>query len=248
MTAETTGHLRTSAPKRGLNGAIITAWGGRDLRLRVLARDEVAENFLRLEVDVDGLLARAEVYPTYWLRLWFTTPTGKGHQRAYTLVAPDPGTGTAWLEFFLHEGVASDWARDARIDDEIDATVLSGKNPVEDSPAHLLMIGDGASYPAIADTLRRCPDIPATVLLEQHHGEGPQIMALPERENAAVHWLAPDQEVCEVALEEAQVAPAGTRFFVALEGTPTRRLSSALRKQLGVPKESVHSLAYWKRR
>ena len=239
---------RTSAPKRGLNGAIITAWGGRDLRLRVLARDEIAENFLRLQVDVDGLLARDDVYPTYWLRLWFTTPTGKGHQRAYTLVDPDPGTGTAWLEFFLHDGVASDWARAARIDDEIDATVLNGKNPVEDSPEHLLMIGDGASYPAIADTLRRRPDLPATVLLERRHGEDPHTMPVPVRETAAVRWLDPGEEIAEVALEAAAAAPPGTRFFVALEGAPTRRITSGLRKQLGTPKSAVHSLAYWKGR
>ncbi|MFC0001240.1 MULTISPECIES: siderophore-interacting protein [Brachybacterium] len=35
--------------------------------------------------------------------------------------------------------------------------------------------------------------------------------------------------------------------MVALEGVPTRRLTGALRRELGLPKERVHSLAYWKR-
>lgn len=107
-----------SAPRRGVSGAIIHAWGGSDLRLRVLEREEVAEDFLRLRVDLDGLLERDEVYPTYWLRLWFTKPSGKGHQRAYTVVAPDAATGTGWLEFYLHPGIASDcaWCRTGRRD------------------------------------------------------------------------------------------------------------------------------------
>lgn len=71
-----------------MSGAIIRAWGGSDLRLRVLEREEVAEDFLRLRVDLNGPLDRDEVYLTYWLRLWFTCPSGKGHQRAYTVVAP----------------------------------------------------------------------------------------------------------------------------------------------------------------
>ncbi|HLQ81278.1 MAG TPA: siderophore-interacting protein [Brachybacterium sp.] len=248
MTADARSHLRSSTPRRGVSGAIIKAWGGRDLRLRVLAREEVAEEFVRLQVDLDGLPDRDELYPTYWLRLWFTAPSGKGHQRAYTLVDPEPDAGTAWLEFFLHEGIASNWARAARAGDEIDATVLNGKNPVADSPAHLMMVGDGASYPAIADTLRRCPEIPATVLLEEACAGDAAWTVLPERESVTVQRLPADGSIVEAALSAAGSAPEGTRAVVALEGAPTRALSSALRKQLGMPKERVHALAYWKRR
>lgn len=70
-----------------------------------------------------------EVYPTYWLRLWFMTPAGKCHQRGYTLVDPDPASDTAWIEFCLHPGVASDWARAAQPGDRIDATVLNSRPP-----------------------------------------------------------------------------------------------------------------------
>src|SRR5699024_2934429 len=57
-----------------------------------------------------------------------------------------------------------------------------------------------------------------------------------------------DGSIVEAALSAAGSAPEGTRAVVALEGAPTRALSSALRKQLGMPKERVHALAYWKRR
>lgn len=249
MSAEpTTVPHRSSAPKRGLNGALIKAWGGKDLRLRVLEREDVAENFVRLRVDLDGLLSRDEVYPTYWLRLWFTTAAGRGHQRAYTVVAPDHETGSAWLEFFLHDGTASDWARAARAGDEIDATVLNGRDPVADSPAHLLLVGDGCSYPAIADTLRRRPDIPATVLLEQASPSEAAWTLFEDREALTVHRLAADGSIVAAATTAAAAVPAGTVAVVALEGAPTRALSKALRTQVGMPKEQVHALAYWKRR
>src|SRR5699024_11046420 len=217
MTSDATTHLRSSTPRRGVSGAIIKAWGGRDLRLRVLAREEVAADFVRLRVDVDGLFDRDELYPTYWLRLWFTTPSGKGHQRAYTLVDPEPGAGAAWIEFFLHEGIASNWARAARAGDEIDATVLNGKNPVADSPARLMMVGDGASYPTIADTLRRCPEIPATVLLEQASAGDAAWTLLPEREDLTVRRLPADGSIVEAAVDAASSVPEGTRAVVALE-------------------------------
>ena len=238
---------RLSAPRRGVSGAIIRAWGASDLRLRVLEREEVAEDFLRLRVDLDGLLDRDEVYPTYWLRLWFTSPSGKGHQRAYTVVAPDAPTGTGWLEFYLHPGIASDWARGAVPGDEIDATVLNGRDPLAHSPAHLLMVGDGASYPAIADTLRRTDELPVTALLQAHAPHEPEIMPLPVRAGADARWLDPGGDVVSAALEAFSAAPEGTSVMVALEGVPTRRLAGALRRELGLPKERLHSLAYWKR-
>lgn len=112
----------------------------------MLERQDVANGFVRLCMDLDGLLERDAVYPTYWLRLWFTGPGGKGHRRGCTVVDPDP-----------------------------------------------------------------------------------------------------DDSVVESALAAASTAPAGTTCVVALEGAPTHRISAGLRKQVGLPKEQVHALTYWKR-
>lgn len=53
--------------------------------------------------------------------------------------------------------------------------------------------------------------------------------------------------IAEAALSAAGSAPAGSTFFVTLEVAPTRAVTSGLRKQLDIPKERHHSLAYWKR-
>src|SRR5699024_5674609 len=111
-----------------------------------------------------------------------------------------------------------------------------------------MLVGDGASYPAIADPLRRCPEIPATVLLEEACAGDAAWTVLPERESVTVQRLPAEGSLVEAALSAAGSAPEGTRAVVALEGAPTRALSSGLRKQLGMPKERVHAVAYWKRR
>jgi NADPH-dependent ferric siderophore reductase len=53
--------------------------------------------------------------------------------------------------------------------------------------------------------------------------------------------------VVEAGLAAASASPEGTTVVVALEGAPTRALSSGLRKRLGFAKDRVHALAYWKR-
>lgn len=247
MTTGSAAAPRISSPRRGLEGALLKAWRAQDLRLRVLDREELAPTYLRLKVDVGDLLQREDVYPTYWLRLWFTAPNGKGHQRAYTLVDPDPQAGTAWMEFSLHPGIASDWARAARPGDEIDASILGGRNPVASQPPHLLLVGDGASVPAIADTLRRVAGIPATVLLERGRPEDPELLPVPRREDAPVTWFASDGSIEAAALAAAASAPAGTSCFVSLEAARTRRIARALRQEAGVAKEDLHALAYWRR-
>lgn len=237
---------RVSAPRRGVNGVILRAWRARDTRISVMSLEEVSEHFVRLRVDVRDVLSTDDVYPTYWLRLWFTDASGKGHQRAYTLVDPDPTTGTAAMEFYLHPGIASQWARDARPGDEIDVSILNGKNPLADAPSQLLAVGDGASLPAIADMLRRSPDLPATVLMERGYSDDAEVLPLPAREGAEIRWFDRDGSIEAAAIAAAGALPAGAVAFVSLEAARTRRVSGALRKQVGVPRDRIHALGYWK--
>src|SRR5699024_6146507 len=70
----------------------------------------------------------------------------------------------------------------------------------------------------------------------------------PARAGLRGRRLPAGGSIVEAAVDAASSVPEGTRAVVALEGAPTRALSSTLRKQLGMPKESVHALAYWTRR
>ena len=97
-------------PSRGFTGALVKLWRGGDYALTVTGRTEVTPNYLRLHFLAKELLAERPIHPTMWVRGWF--PDGiKSHQRGYTLVNPDPEAGTLDVEFAMHDGLATAWAR-----------------------------------------------------------------------------------------------------------------------------------------
>src|SRR5262245_46949197 len=111
---------------RGWQGAVLKLLGAGDHQLTVTGRRQIGPHYLSLSFDGGGMLERHSVHPTMWIRMWF--PNGdKAHQRGYTLVDPDPVADTFDVEFALHDGVASRWARSAQPGDTIGATVLGSR-------------------------------------------------------------------------------------------------------------------------
>lgn len=107
---------------RGWEGAVLKLMRAKDFEFTVTGVEDVTPHYRRLRLSDGGMLAVTGVHPTMWVRLWFDN-AGRPHQRGYTLVDPDPAAGTFALEFALHEGCASDWARAAKPGDTIEATV-----------------------------------------------------------------------------------------------------------------------------
>ena len=95
---------------RGFAGAVLKLMRAGDYRLTVTGRREISPHYLRLSFNAGGMLAEQAVHPTMWIRMWFAD-AGKLHQRGYTLVDPDPAADTVDVEFALHDGIASQWAR-----------------------------------------------------------------------------------------------------------------------------------------
>ncbi|WP_333739625.1 siderophore-interacting protein, partial [Streptomyces sp. IBSBF 2806] len=121
------------AQGRGWEGAVLRMMRAKDFTLTVTGTQDVTDRYRRLQLSDGGLLAATGIHPTMWVRLWFDH-AGRPHQRAYTLVDPDPAAGSFGLEFALHDGAASDWARAAKPGDTIDATV-QGTGFTPPSPA-----------------------------------------------------------------------------------------------------------------
>ena len=150
-------------PSRGWQGAVLKLMRAGDYRLTVTGRREISPRYLRLSFDDGGMLEHHCVHPTMWIRIWFAA----GHQRGYTLVDPDPAAGTFDIEFALHEGCASDWARTAEPGDTVEATVLGSKFAIpEPAPGGYVIVGDTASLPAINSLLEAIGDAPAQVFIE----------------------------------------------------------------------------------
>ncbi|WP_309059916.1 siderophore-interacting protein [Streptomyces sp.] len=234
---------------RGWEGAVLKLLRAKDFRFTVTGAEDVTAAYRRVHFADGGMLAATGVHPTMWVRLWFDN-AGRPHQRAYTLVDPDPAAGTFSLEFALHEGCASDWARTAKPGDTIEATVQgTGFEEPSPAPSHVFAVGDPASLPAINSLLGALGSAPATVWFEGTL-DGLPCRADPERHEVRE---VPRQEAGAALVERVRAdlpellrASPDPYVWISCDTTTTRALSAFVRKELGVPKQRMHALGYWR--
>jgi NADPH-dependent ferric siderophore reductase len=232
--------------KRGWEGLVIKAFGGRDFRLTVLGTEPVNEHYHRLHFDGGGLLQSCGVHPTMWVRLWFAAD-GKPHQRAYTLVDPDPQTGRFSLEFAVHDGPAPRWATSAKVGDTIDATVQgSGFTLPDPQPQHLYAIGDAASVPAINSLFDAAENLPATVWLEYAH-DAEKDLPLRNRAHHTINWVPREDEGRRLVETVRAELPGNEHalYWIGAEASSTRAIVKHVRKDLAVDKQRLSALGYW---
>ncbi|MGA5202942.1 siderophore-interacting protein [Streptomyces variegatus] len=234
---------------RGWEGAVLRLMRGKDFEFTVTDVEDVTPDYRRLRFTDGGLLAATGVHPTMWVRLWFDN-AGKPHQRAYTLVDPDAEAGTFGLEFALHEGCASDWARAAKPGDAIEATVQgTGFEHPSPAPSHVFAVGDPASLPAINSLLDALGSAPATVWFEGGDDDLPfrtdparhELRKVPRRDSGA-HLVDRVRSDLPGLLQ----GTADPYVWIACDTVTTRTLASYVRKELGLPKQRVHALGYWR--
>ncbi|MDX3534240.1 siderophore-interacting protein [Streptomyces sp. MB09-01] len=237
---------------KGWEGVVLKLMRGKDFTFTVTGAEDVTEHYRRVYFTDGGLLAAAgeSLHPTMWVRVWFEG-AGRPHQRAYTLVDPDPEAGTFCFEFALHDGVASAWARGAEPGDTIEATVqgtgFAGPVP---SPERLLVIGDPASLPAINSLLDAYPQTPATLWFETQHTSDAE---LPVRGDAGLRDIrrvprggAALTDRVRAELPELLGDPESAYVWLACDTATTRGLTAYLRKELALPKYRVNGLGYWR--
>lgn len=215
--------------------------GAGDYRLTVTGRREISARYLRLSFDAGGMLDNHPVHPTMWIRLWFAD----GHQRGYTLVDPDPVAGTFDIEFALHCGRASDWARAAQPSDTIEATVLGSKFAIpEPPPSGYVIVGDTASLPAINSLLAAIGDTPAQVFLEACCDDD-KCLPLARTEN--VTWVDRINGGGELlATVRSAAFDAADHFgWVACDTRTTRSVAKVFREEFGIPRKWIKAQAYW---
>lgn len=245
--------------EHGWQGAVLKLMRGKDFTFTVRSNERISEHLHRLSFTDGGMLSATGVHPTMWVRLWFEHG-GRPHQRGYTLVDPDPAAGTFSMEFALHAGPASAWAREARPGTTIAATVQgTGFTVADPAPSRLLVVGDPASRPAINSLLESMPSTPATIWFETsesaHSSEssdpsategiprdgspGREVIPVPRRDGGA-HLVE------TVRSELPQRLESDAYVWIACDTATTRTLAAFVRKQLGVPKDRLHALGYWR--
>lgn len=238
---------------KGWEGVVLKLLRGKDFTFTVTGAEDVTEHYRRVYFTDGGLLAAAgeSLHPTMWVRVWFEG-AGRPHQRAYTLVDPDPEAGTFCFEFALHDGVASAWARVARPGDTVEATVQgTGFAAPAPAPERLLVIGDPASLPAINSLLDAYSQTPATVWFETQHASD---AGLPLRAHADRHDIRRVERGGTALADRVRAElpellgpdPASAYVWLACDTATTRELTAYLRKELALPKQRVNALGYWR--
>ncbi|WP_319457176.1 MULTISPECIES: siderophore-interacting protein [unclassified Mycobacterium] len=232
-------------PSRGFSGAIVKLWRGGDYELTVTGRTELTPNYLRLHFRGEALLAERPIHPTMWVRGWF--PDGaKSHQRGYTLVNPDPAKGTVDIDFAMHDGLATRWAKQAAPGDTLEVTVLGSNFTLPDpAPTGYVIVGDTASVPAINSLLTAIGDTPARVFLEAAHDDDREVPI--GNASAELVWI--DRKNDGQALVEAVAAAAfdaSDHFaWVACDNRTTRSVAKVLREDYSIPRKAMKAQAYW---
>ncbi|MGV0806228.1 siderophore-interacting protein [Mycolicibacterium setense] len=227
---------------RGLEGALVKLWRGGDYQLTVIGNTELTPNYLRLHFRAEKLLAEQPVHPTMWVRGWFPDG-GKAHQRGYTLVNPDVEAGTVDIDFAMHDGIATSWARAARPGDVLDVTVLGSNFTLpEPAPAGYVIVGDTASLPAINSLLDAIGDTPARVFLEAGHDDDRE---LPVAGAADITWVDRDEEALVEAVSSSAFDASDHFGWVACNNRTTRAVARVFREEYNLSRKSIKAQAYW---
>lgn len=238
---------------KGIQGAVLRALGAKEHSVVVTGRTHLAEHFIRIAFRSDTLLGDGPLHPDSWIRLWFPNPDDPStlHQRGYTLVDPDPESGTFAIDFVLHHpmGPASYWAGGCEVGERLVAQRF-GAQPftlLDPPPAGYLLLGDLASYPAITSIAAAVPDdVPVAVYMERHSPLD-ETLPLPGGRLVTAAWVdeLPDGQGLAQAIDGRDWT--GWFAWIGAESLATRRARSLLTRDHGLNKATLHAQAYWMR-
>lgn len=235
---------------RGLQGALLRSFGGRDHRATVTDVVRVAPHFVRITMSSPTIFQDVVVEPTAFLRFWFPDPDGgdSEFQRIYTLVWTEPESGKFAVDMVLHEpsGPASHWAARAEPGMTLPVVALGSKGFAvpEELPAGYLLIGDSASIPAINSILAALPDdVDVEVYLERHSHDD-ELIPINDHPRRALHWVdRTDELALAAAIEDRDWS--NWSAWAGPEAGSLKHLRKRMRDVFGFPKSDLQAQAYW---
>lgn len=188
---------------------------------------------------------RAEVYSL--------PPAQQPKQRTYTVRWFDPERLELAIDFVVHTHVApgASWAASVQAGDEIVAVGPSPAYEPNSGANPLVLVGDESALPAMAAILEEVPEgSPVQVFAEVADAEERQTIETAAR--ASWTWLERDGVAAGdsmLLLEAVQAADLGEhpQVWIAAEAEVTRLLREHCMDTLGLPRDRVHALAYWRR-
>jgi len=169
--------------------------------------------------------------------------------RDYTPLAFD-GESSLTLDFYIHQqGVASDWATQAQVGDQLVIGGPRGSLVVPADYAFQLYVCDETGLPAFA---RRQRDAQAQALhLYAYTDEATGHDYLPDTTGVTLNWLGRGQmqkaQLSQLIARLDQIALPKDDYFIWLtgEGECVKALCDYFTRQRGLDSDYVRAVAYW---
>lgn len=171
--------------------------------------------------------------------------------RSYTIRKIDTRTGAITLDFVVnqHNGVATNWAKRAKIGDIIAIAGPGPKKLTDFMQSDYLLLGDLTSVNAINGYLQKLPPS-AVVNAIIHVPDERDIIELdPIHYNHQVHWLVSEQPSTDFINAVTSMLSQSKKqllLFMALEASLVREINTIAREQFAIKRENIVCSAYWK--
>jgi NADPH-dependent ferric siderophore reductase len=173
--------------------------------------------------------------------------------RTYTPRAWDPASHRLTVDFMLHgEGLASNWARNARPGDVVAVSGQpGGAYQVDPGADWYLLGGDESALPALATILEALPSSArGKAFLEVT--DPAEVQALSAPAQVEIEWLYRGQREGVAGMEldrafRAFESPAGRgRVWVGCEAGVMRSIRRHLLEDRNMDRSDIHTHGYWK--
>ncbi|WP_282114104.1 siderophore-interacting protein [Pseudoalteromonas arctica] len=168
--------------------------------------------------------------------------------RSYTIRHVDAQTGALTLDFVInmHQGPATDWAKIAKVGDELGIAGPGPKKLDNYEHSHYVLLGDLTSVNAIKGYAQQLP-LTSKIDAFVHVPTEQDIINLETSRN--VNWLVTDNadEVLLSALQNLHITAEPPIVFMALEAGLVRRAKTLLTEQFNIPRSNIVSSGYWKK-
>ncbi|RZF90361.1 siderophore-interacting protein [Pseudoalteromonas sp. CO302Y] len=174
--------------------------------------------------------------------------------RSYTIRDINPVNGAITLDFVVnqHQGVATNWAQNACVGDEVGIAGPGPKKLTDFTQTHYLMLADLTSVNAINGYLQALPQ-DATVDVIIHVADKADIIQLEQIEAHSQHsveWLVTDEPETDL-LDQVTRLCAGYNtqpmVFMALEANLVKAIRRLVTSSFAIDHEHIVASAYWKR-
>ncbi|MBH0074995.1 siderophore-interacting protein [Pseudoalteromonas sp. SWYJ118] len=168
--------------------------------------------------------------------------------RSYTIRHVDAQTGALTLDFVInmHQGPATDWAKIAKVGDELGIAGPGPKKLDNYEHSHYVLLGDLTSVNGIKGYAQQLP-LTSKIDAFVHVPTEQDIIDLETSRD--INWLVTDNadEVLLSALQNFHITAEPPIVFMALEAGLVRRAKTLLTEQFNIPRSNIVSSGYWKK-